>query len=441
VQTVTSRFYSAALGTRSGYARQWEDPHRLSRIDAFDIGEPHRLRSFLERRVTNSLRIRRVIRNMRAASQCVALSSRAVFFGEPGGGLRRATETASVSGSARPVHGYLCAQPASPSQTRNEWCCPACGYQLSAHASSWKCSRCGQAYNWHSRIPDFRSRSDVYLTIEEDRAKAARLSELGTGVRFSELARAYYAATEDVDDTRRRLYLAHLDQAEARGATLLDLLPDRGRVLEVGCGSGGLLVAAAQRGIKIQGVDIALRWLVLAQRRLADRGFAVPVAGADAAALPARDQSFDAVVADSVVEHLEDLSGALQEWYRVVKPGGRLVLLSPNRCSAAHDPHVGLWGVGYLPRCWAPAYVRMRRGCSWRIRPRSSGEMAYLATAAGWRDVRVEAPRIPMSWARSTPEQRCLKLYNALLKPSAGRRALRLLGPMWQLVAHKGLAA
>ena len=79
-----------------------------------------------------------------------------------------------------------------------------------------------------------------------------------------------------------------------------------------------------------------------------------PLVAASADRLPWPDASFATVVADSVIEHCDDPLAAIRELRRVLRPGGRLVLWSPNRFAPVVDPHVRLWGVGYLPRPWAP---------------------------------------------------------------------------------------
>ncbi|MBX6312576.1 MAG: class I SAM-dependent methyltransferase [Isosphaeraceae bacterium] len=209
----------------------------------------------------------------------------------------------------------------------------------------------------------------------------------------------------------------------------------------MGCGSGGLLVAAAGRGREIVGTDIALRWLIIARRRLADRGLVVPLIGASAERLPWPAGVFDAVVADSVLEHLDDPLTALREWARVVRPGGRLVLWSPNRHSLLADPHVGLWGVGWLPRPWADLYVRARRGCGWTIRPLNANEAKGLATAAGWEQVAAEAVEVPQEWARGRWERLAIRIYREALRVPVGRSLMRALGPLWQLTAYRGGAS
>src|SRR5438445_244146 len=81
----------------------------------------------------------------------------------------------------------------------------------------------------------------------------------------------------------------------------------------------------------IEGFDIAARWLVVACRRLEDHGLSVPLTAASAECLPFADATFGTVVGDSLIEHCDDPQAALREWLRVLRPGGRLILWSPNR--------------------------------------------------------------------------------------------------------------
>ena len=303
--------------------------------------------------------------------------------------------------------------------------------------ASWLCHSCDRKYPVVAGLPDLRLASDRYLGLDAERAKARTLADRGPGTDLLGLAGDYYAMTDDVDDRRRARYLAHIEGAEARGAALAALLPAGGRVLEVGCGTGGLLASAIGAGRRIVGVDIALRWLVLARRRLADRGMFATLIGAGADRLPWPDATFDALVADSLLEHLDDPAAALREWRRVVRPGGRLHLWSPNRHSMATDPHVGLWGLGWLPDAWAGPYVRLRRGCVWPIRLRTGMEARRLAVEAGWSNVRVGTPE-PWAEPGSALGRLAVGGYRAARRSRAGRLALTRFGPLWQLEADRG---
>jgi SAM-dependent methyltransferase len=94
------------------------------------------------------------------------------------------------------------------------------------------------------------------------------------------------------------------------------------RLLDVGCGPGGLGVAAAARGARTTGVDLA-EGMVAAARRLHPE---LDFRHADAEALPFPDGRFDAAVAAFVVNHLPRPERAAAELARVLAAGGRAVV-------------------------------------------------------------------------------------------------------------------
>ena len=129
-----------------------------------------------------------------------------------------------------------------------------------------------------------------------------------------------------------------------------------------------LVPGSRRRGVgESWGVDIALRWLLVARKRLDEEGLAhVRLVCGCAERLPFCDRGFAGVVAGDVIEHVGDQAATLAEAHRVLVPGGRLFLASPNRFSLAPEPHVQVWGVGYLPRRWMAPYVRWTRGIDFR---------------------------------------------------------------------------
>ncbi len=297
---------------------------------------------------------------------------------------------------------------------------------------------CGRTYPAVAGIPDLRLQSDRYLELDAERAKAERLARIAATTDLEGVARAYYAITPDVDPPRCTRYLNHILGAEARGEAIADRLGDEGPILEVGCGTGGLLVAASRRGLEITGADIAARWLVVARRRLDDHGLAVPLVAASADRLPWPDGSFATVVADSVIEHCDDPIAALSEWRRLLRPGGRLVLWSPNRLTPGVDPHVRLWGIGLLPRVWAVAYSRLRRGGAWVPRTLSSHGAATLVRRAGFEAVSVGPAPMTRTWAMTaTGRTRWAMLaYERLCRRRPTRALVGILGPVWAVEAR-----
>ncbi len=111
---------------------------------------------------------------------------------------------------------------------------------------------------------------------------------------------------------------------------ILDLVLGGGsplRALDVGCGTGFLSLALAERGHLVRGVDLASQMLALARQKAARRGLSVAFAGADAEALPFPSSSFDLVASRHLLWTLPHPEEAIEEWIRVLRPGGRLVLI------------------------------------------------------------------------------------------------------------------
>ena len=97
-----------------------------------------------------------------------------------------------------------------------------------------------------------------------------------------------------------------------------------GRLLDLGCGRGDFLDAFAGLGFEAVGVDASPRAAELAPH------LEVAVADFARAPLPFGDGEFDFVFSKSVVEHLRDPIAALTEACRVLRPGGRIVVMTPS---------------------------------------------------------------------------------------------------------------
>ena len=167
------------------------------------------------------------------------------------------------------------------------------------------------------------------------------------------------------DETARRLEAMYTTPAVvARRRHALDLLELRPgeQVLDIGCGPGFVaaemaeLVAASGR---VVGVDSSDTMLAIARNRCGGRAELVP---GEATRLPLGDGEFDAAVATQVYEYVADLGAALAELFRVLRPGGRGLILDTDwdsivwhssdparmrRVLAAWDEHLA---DPYLPR-------------------------------------------------------------------------------------------
>ena len=102
--------------------------------------------------------------------------------------------------------------------------------------------------------------------------------------------------------------------------------------LDVGCGTGFLALQLAGLGHRVVGVDGAEAMLTVARAKASQAGLAIDFQLADAAVLPFAAASFDLVIERHVLWTLLDPAAALADWGRVLRPGGRLILIDhPGR--------------------------------------------------------------------------------------------------------------
>jgi ubiquinone/menaquinone biosynthesis C-methylase UbiE len=119
-----------------------------------------------------------------------------------------------------------------------------------------------------------------------------------------------------------------------------------GAVLEVAIGTGRNL-PYYPRDRRLTGIDLTPAMLTLARDRARDLGLAAALLVADAQALPFTAASFDSVVCTLGLNAIPDDRAAVAEMYRVLRPGGRLVLLghvaSPYRVVRAAQRMIERW--------------------------------------------------------------------------------------------------
>ena len=164
------------------------------------------------------------------------------------------------------------------------------------------------------------------------------------------------------------------DVIAQRAATLQALALQAGeRVVDVGSGPG-LLAAemAAQVGPagRVVGLDLSDSMLALSRQRCADldSGTCLRFLKADAARLPFADSRFDVAVSTQVYEYVPDVPAALAEAYRVLRPGGRVLVLDT-------DWDLIVWAAGDQARmqrllaAWAERFAdpQLPRSLSWRL--------------------------------------------------------------------------
>jgi len=167
----------------------------------------------------------------------------------------------------------------------------------------------------------------------------------------------------------------------------LELPPGARRILDLGCGPGNSTVHLPAGTV---GGDYALSMLHRAHKRAPH----LPLVCLDAGLLPLRDSSLDAVTFHSVLYLLPDQPRALREVARVLRLGGRAVLLEPREGRGA--TLLGLWRARSTPR-WA-ATAALWRTMS-RAYGRFSADSLWAALEnAGLRPLKIEEALGGLAW-------------------------------------------
>jgi ubiquinone/menaquinone biosynthesis C-methylase UbiE len=237
-------------------------------------------------------------------------------------------------------------------------------------------------------------------------------------------------------DSKWGIDFGEVGQAQVLGKLrkLLGRELDRGyeRSLEIGAGTGYFSLNLLQAGVvnDITCTDISpgmIRTLSANADRL---GLPVRAARADAESLPFPDQTFDLVLGHAVLHHLPDVEAAFAEFYRVLRPGGRIVFAGEPSRTGDRLASIPKRGAALIAPLWrtlmraAPAPEtnggldhseedhRLERLVD--IHAFEASDLAALARQAGFDEVRVRGEELVANWfgwfnrsleARADPEQ------------------------------------
>jgi demethylmenaquinone methyltransferase/2-methoxy-6-polyprenyl-1,4-benzoquinol methylase len=194
-------------------------------------------------------------------------------------------------------------------------------------------------------------------------------------------------------DLLNRTMTAGLDGRWRRAAAAAADLAAGDRALDCCTGTGDLAFALADRVAEtgeVVGVDFAPEMIARARDKAARRGLPVRFEVGDVLDLPFEDDRFDAATVAFGIRNVDDLHAGLREMVRVVRPGGRVVVLeitTPARLRAFY----ALWFDRVVPHLGS---VLGRDGAAYSYLPASvrrfpePPELAARMAAAGLRDVR-----------------------------------------------------
>ena len=252
--------------------------------------------------------------------------------------------------------------------------CAGCRALLKVGATAWTCGSCGAAGPCTLGIPDLRPAELRTPDGPREIDQIAVLSAAYPTATFNDLVelRVPYFSTDDPALTSH--YAAYRQGSMVRGARYYAMAMERLRetvgepdcrlAVVLGCGAGSCTLAVAAEFDVVIAVDPGLADLILARKACEEHGCQnVVLVQGYAQRLPLAGDVVDLVISEDVIEHVFDLESTMAESARVLAPGGCVVGNSANRFSVLRpEPHVKLWGVGFLPRRWMGRYVRWRRG-------------------------------------------------------------------------------
>ncbi len=198
-----------------------------------------------------------------------------------------------------------------------------------------------------------------------DDSKIADTTELERqfNIKIESHLRHYYSNCLGLYDWQRRIEFRknEIQRAEAWIRAIEDIsgIKLKGKkILDVGCGWGGYLVAGAKLGAECTGCDVDNEVLDIAQLRIKLAGIRAEVVRAAAEKLPFADDEFDFVQAVSVLEHVDDVAAAVKEMLRVLKPHGVGFVQSPNYFIPV-EPHYKILFPPKCPKKLAKIYLKL----------------------------------------------------------------------------------
>jgi 2-polyprenyl-3-methyl-5-hydroxy-6-metoxy-1,4-benzoquinol methylase len=325
------------------------------------------------------------------------------------------------------------------------WRCPTCRGELQSKSEhELLCVDCRASYEIVAGIPDLRINAPGWLDCDADREQARWLVEHMSESTVDDVVSYVFQSVRGLPrenaEHRARAVTCAPRRLRRDIAGWLNEPTAESPFLDLGCGPGMLLAAAAAEGRPGIGLDVSMVWLVVAQRLIRLYGGTPILAAGFAESLPLTDDAVTAVVSLDVIEHVADQVAYVREIDRVTSPDGMIAISTPNRFSLAAEPHVHVWGVGWLPRRLQRRYAEWRSGLSYAFtRLLSTGETRELLARNTHFDCEFLVPPIPEEEIEVSAPRRAMlaRAYNGAIKFDITRRAALKVGAFYQVAGHK----
>ena len=160
----------------------------------------------------------------------------------------------------------------------------------------------------------------------------------------------YYAEASQTETARRR-FRSVRDSVLRIIAARRPVIPPL-QVADIGCGAGTQSMMWAELGHQVHGLDVNRPLLELAKERAAEASYNVDFRVGSATELPWADDTMDVCLALELIEHVAEWKNCLDEFTRVLRPGGVLVLTTTNKlCPVQQEFNLPFYA-------WYPAPVK-----------------------------------------------------------------------------------
>jgi ubiquinone/menaquinone biosynthesis C-methylase UbiE len=138
-----------------------------------------------------------------------------------------------------------------------------------------------------------------------------------------------------------------MERFRALATRLRAELPQGGDVLEVAPGPGYFAIEMAEGGAyRVTGLDVSRTMVELARTNAAEAGVEVDFRRGDASAMPFSDDSFNLLTCSAAFKNFSEPHKALEEMYRVLRPGGMALVVDPHRDVPMSDIRKYFAGMG-----------------------------------------------------------------------------------------------
>lgn len=246
--------------------------------------------------------------------------------------------------------------------------CPNCSTPVLEKEKGYLCESCNTLWEKRKEIPCFTKNESYWGELSQERMR--ELIE-------SAERNSWKDAIKSLRDSKPSTYDYCVDESRANWRFLLPVT-EQSVILDVGSGWGTLSFPLAKDGARVVAMDSVYERVRFVNIRRKQEGITnLQAVWANVLRLPFPDSSFNLVIMNGVLEWvgLSDLSRdpllvqkqALQEMYRVLRPGGYLYIGIENRWGidnwiGIRDSHSGLRFITLLPRPVANIYSRMKKG-------------------------------------------------------------------------------